>query len=219
MIGIDGLKDKCPSIMEAFYPGFRGAQGISDVIFGKVNAGGKLATTMYYSNYTKVSNFTEMDLSKGDGKTYKYWRGGAVIYPFGHGLSYTSFEFSFDTSCAAPKYCVKINNNGNREGHETMFVFVVPPSTIPSSEPASKMLKKLVNFDKFYLEKGGSDTFEYTLDQKKDLVLYNSKGAPTIFSGEYTLIFSNGVDQNINKTVTVSETVVLGRAKAFPQQY
>ena len=216
-LGIDELKDECPGIIEAYYPGFRGAQAINDVIFGTYNPGGKLATTMYYSNYSKESNFTEMDLTSGNGKTYKYWSGSTPIYPFGYGLSYTTFEFKQDTSCKAPSYCIDISNTGSREGHETIFVFIYPPSaSIPSGEPAKKMIKKLIEFDKFYLEKGGKATYKYTLDVNKDLILYNSKGQPTLFKGDYVIEFSNGVNQSVKNTVKVNSTQIF-KGKAFPK--
>ena len=215
-LGIDELKDECPSIIEAYYPGYRGAQAINDVIFGTYNPGGKLATTMYYSNYSKESNFTEMDLTVGKGKTYKYWTGSTPIYPFGYGLSYTTFEFKQNTSCKSPLYCIDVSNTGSREGHETIFVFIYPPNAnIPSNEPAKKMLKKLIEFDKFYLEKGDKATYKYSLDVQKDLILYNSKGQPTLFAGDYIIEFSNGLDQSVKNTVKVNNTQVF-KGKIFP---
>ena len=180
---------------------------------------------MYWSNFTQSSNMTQMDLTADKGRTYKYWRGTPPLYPFGYGLSYTSFEFTFNTKdngCDTTKYeyCVDITNNGNREGSETIFVFVYPPSNnIPSNEPAKNMIKKLLEFDKFYLEKGKIGQFRYTLDINKDLILYNSNGEPTLFAGDYIIQFSNGVDQNLNQTVTVSSTKIMGKAKNFPKYF
>ena len=104
VLAIDELKQQCPSILYSWYPGFRGAQAITDVIFGAFNPGGKMAVTMYWSNYTFESNYLEMDLTVGNGKTYKYWRGTTPLYPFGYGISYTTFTFKQDTSCNSPQY-------------------------------------------------------------------------------------------------------------------
>ena len=72
---------------------------------------------MYWSNYTFESNYLDMDLTAGNGKTYKYWRGTTPLYPFGYGISYTTFTFKQDTSCSSPQYCVTISNTGSREGY------------------------------------------------------------------------------------------------------
>ena len=202
VLAIDQLKQQCPSILYSWYPGFRGAQAINDVIFGAFNPGGKMAVTMYWSNYTFESNYLEMDLTAGNGKTYKYWTGTTPLYPFGYGISYTNFTFKQDTSCNSPQYCITIENTGNREGYETLFVFVYPPSNISSSEPVSKMIKHLIEFDKFYLEKGEKTTYKYNFNKNTDLVLYNKNGDATTFKGNYKLEFSNGVDQSVKVTVS-----------------
>eukprot|EP01084_Bolivina_argentea_P156170 272151_1 len=202
ILGIDDLKIECGAILESWYPGFRGAQAINDVIFGTFNPGGKMPVQMYWSNYTKQSDFLIMDLTEGYGKTYKYWRGTEPLFSFGWGLSYTTFNFTMDNSCKFPMYCIDIMNNGNREGHETIFVFVHPPSNISSIEPVSKMVKHLIKFEKFYLEKGETVTYKYNLNKNKDLILYDVNGKETIFPGEYTIEFSNGVNQSIQVVVS-----------------
>merc|ERR1711902_264412 len=107
------------------------------------------------------------------------------------------------------EYCIEITNTGDREGHETIFVFIYPPTNnIASNEPAKKMIKKLIEFDKFYLEKGEMKQFQYNLDIKKDLMLYNVNGQPTLFAGNYTVEFSNGVDQTLKTMVTVATTKI-----------
>merc|ERR1712228_964863 len=145
-----------------------------------------------------------MDLTKGKGKTYRYWQGTPPLYPFGHGLSYTEFKFT-KGKCKAPKYCVNIRNTGHRAGHETIFVFVYPPrKSIGRSEPASKMEKFLVQFEKYYLEKGETATYRFTLNKSRDLTMYDVHGNPELFAGEYRLEFSNGVDQMISEMVSIS---------------
>ena len=195
IVAIDELKYDCPSILEAWYPGFRGAEGVMGVIFGEYNPGGKMAVTMYWSNYTTISNYTEYDLTKGYGKTYKYWNGVEPLFTFGYGLSYTQFKFTKNNTCQVPDYCIDIENIGNREGRETIFVFIYPPNNISSMEPASRMRKHLIEFDKFYLEKGDKIVYKYTLDKSKDLILYDVNGNPVIYKGKYKLEMTNGVNQ------------------------
>jgi hypothetical protein len=213
VIAIDQLAFQCPAVMEAWYPGFAGAQAIADTLFGTNNPGGKMAVTMYWSNYTKESDFMIMDLTQGQGKTYKYWRGTPPLFPFGYGLSYTTFAFSFVTSnCAPPKYCVQVQNSGGIAGHETIFVFVDPPAGIPSSEPASKMITHLIDFHKIFLKAGANTVFEFDLDTNNDFMLYDSNGDPHLFAGEYKLRFSNGVDQNLVVKVNVTKSGPVDKA-------
>ena len=153
IIAIDNLSNECNSIIEAFYPGFRGAQAISDTIFGESIPGGKLPVTMYWSNYTLpiYTNYSNMNINEGYGMTYKYWNGPEPIYPFAYGISYTSFKFTINMGCGLPQYCIDIKNTGNYNGTETIFVFMIPPgnTSIPSNEPASKVVKQLIDFNKY----------------------------------------------------------------------
>mmetsp|Transcript_41605 Transcript_41605/g.66933 ORF Transcript_41605/g.66933 Transcript_41605/m.66933 type:complete len:113 (-) Transcript_41605:92-430(-) len=110
--------------------------------------------------------------------------------------------FKQDTSCSVPQYCVTVSNTGNRAGHETLFVFVYPPSNISSSEPASKMIRHLIEFEKYYLEKGESSTYRYDFNKNSDLILYNANGDAVTFPGQYTLEFSNGVDQSVKVAIS-----------------
>ena len=162
-----------------------------------------MAVTMYHSNYTEESDFLEMDLTAGNGKTYKYWKGTPPLFPFGYGLSFTKFEMTRNGDCDAPEYCVDIRNSGHRGGHETVFVFVYPPRNISSSEPASRMIRYLVQFEKFYLKKGETATYRFTLDKTRDFTLYDVNGNPKVFSGDYKLEFSNGVDQVVSAMISV----------------
>lgn len=202
VLAIDELKEKCPAILYSWYPGFRGAEAIMDVIFGGFNPGGKMAVTMYHSNFTDESNYTEMDLTAGKGKTYKYWKGTPPLFDFGYGLSYTTFELKQSDQCTAPEYCVDVTNTGHRAGHETVFVFVYPPNNISSSEPASKVVRYLVDFEKYYLEKGQTATYHFEMDKNRHFTMYDEWGYPTVFKGEYRLEFSNGVDKMFSELIT-----------------
>jgi len=203
VLAIDELKEQCPAILYSWYPGFRGAEAIVDVVFGAFNPGGKMAVTMYHSNFTEESDYLEYDLTAGNGKTYKYWKGTPALFEFGYGLSYTTFEMKKNEGCSSPTFCVDITNKGPVAGHETVFVFVYPPRNISSSEPASKMVRFLLEFEKFYLEKGETATFRFEVDKNRDFTMYDVHGDPTVFPGQYRLEFSNGADQMLSELITV----------------
>ena len=91
-IALNGLEKELESILMAWYPGQRGGDAIANVLFGDYNPSGKLPVT-FYSATSELPDFKDYNMDAGKGFTYRYYRGNA-LYPFGHGLSYTDFEYS-----------------------------------------------------------------------------------------------------------------------------
>jgi beta-glucosidase-like glycosyl hydrolase len=93
------------AIVECWFPGATGAAAIADTLFGDRNRFGKLPFTYYHHNYTELSDFTNMNMTESKtqpGRTYKYMTDQSLAaWPFGYGLSYTSFAFSNATLQAA----------------------------------------------------------------------------------------------------------------------
>ena len=88
-IGLRWAQEKLPAIVVAWYPGQRGGDALADVLFGDYNPAGRLPVTFYES----VAELPPFDDYAMEGRTYRYFR-GEPLYPFGHGLSYTRFEYS-----------------------------------------------------------------------------------------------------------------------------
>merc|ERR1711912_51531 len=95
IIAIDDLKDLSPAILETFMPGVHGGQAIAETIFGDNNPGGKMPVTMYHSSIINEVDFKDMSMVAGPGRSYKFYT-GTPLYPFGFGLSYTSFSLNAD---------------------------------------------------------------------------------------------------------------------------
>ncbi|XP_022723119.1 beta-xylosidase/alpha-L-arabinofuranosidase 1-like [Durio zibethinus] len=105
---------KIKSILWVGYPGEQGGRAIADVVFGKHNPGGRLPLTWYEADYVEQLPMTSMPLRAVDnypGRTYKFFN-GSTVYPFGYGLSYTSFkykqnpkELSFDIKLNRLQHC------------------------------------------------------------------------------------------------------------------
>ncbi|RLM93923.1 hypothetical protein C2845_PM08G10990 [Panicum miliaceum] len=96
---------KIGAIVWAGYPGEEGGTAIADVLFGKHNPGGRLPLTWFKNEYVNQIPMTSMalrpDAARGyPGRTYKFYDGPAVLYPFGHGLSYTNFSYASATTGA-----------------------------------------------------------------------------------------------------------------------
>ncbi|KAG8099452.1 hypothetical protein GUJ93_ZPchr0013g34897 [Zizania palustris] len=94
------------AILWAGYPGGEGGNAIADVIFGEYNPGGRLPLTWFKNKYISQLPMTSMELRPVPklgypGRTYKFYDGPEVLYPFGYGLSYTKFVYKMDTSGTA----------------------------------------------------------------------------------------------------------------------
>ncbi|KAK6118123.1 hypothetical protein DH2020_048107 [Rehmannia glutinosa] len=110
------------AILWAGYPGQAGGAAIADVVFGSHNPGGKLPMTWYPQEYLNNLPMTAMDMRSNPsknypGRTYRFYK-GHVVYPFGHGMSYTSFVH---TIADAPKV-VSVPVDGHRRGANTTVV-------------------------------------------------------------------------------------------------
>ena len=87
-VAVNWAQDHVPAIVEAWYPGQAAGTAIADVLFGDYNPGGRLPVTFYKS----VTDLPAFDDYRMAGRTYRFFK-GAPLYPFGHGLSYTTFAY------------------------------------------------------------------------------------------------------------------------------
>ena len=89
-VAVPWEKEHLPAVLDMFYAGEEGGTAVADVLFGDYNPGGRLPYTVYESA-EQLQPITEYDITKG--MTYMYFQ-GKPVYPFGHGLSYTTFQYS-----------------------------------------------------------------------------------------------------------------------------
>ena len=141
------------AIVEAFYPGEAGGLALAMQLFGWTNRWGKLSATVYPAAYEKQLPITQMSMTASPGRTYKYYT-GKPLYPFGFGMSYTTFtltgscpnsppkktfflahqedgsatpSFLLPSQSVLPLHCVvTVHNTGARDGDEVVQVFIVP---------------------------------------------------------------------------------------------
>jgi beta-glucosidase len=88
-LAVNWENEKIPAIVEAWYPGQAAGQAIADVLFGDYNPAGRLPVTFYKS----VADLPPFDEYKISNQTYRYYT-GTPLYPFGYGLSYTTFQYA-----------------------------------------------------------------------------------------------------------------------------
>ena len=212
--------DEVKGILEAYLGGQAVGQAEVDVLFGKVNPCGKLAETIPY----KLADNPSYLNFPGDGQTVAYKEGVfvgyryydtkemPVRYPFGYGLSYTTFEYS-DLQLSADrikdtdtlKVTLKVKNTGDRAGKEIVQLYVAD-----KTGAASRPVKELKNFVKVELQPQEEKTVEMELD-KRSFAWYNTQIHDWYAaSGEYEILAAaSSRDIRLKKTVYVESTTEL----------
>lgn len=169
---IPAIKEKAPAILEAWWLGEEGGNAMADIIFGNVNPGGKLPLTVYASE-AQVPSVDEYDVTKGF--TYMYLQ-GKPLFAFGHGLSYTTFDYS-DLKIASKKIrangkitvSVAVKNTGKRKGDEVVQLYV---HDVTSS--VKRPSKELRGFERISLNSGEKKTVKFEVPAEK-LAFYDEK--------------------------------------------
>lgn len=156
--------DKVSSILYMGLPGQAGGQAAANLLTGKVTPCGKLTESWPVSYDDVISKETfgirNPEYREGIYVGYRYYdkAGKAVRYPFGYGLSYTSFSYS-DLKAENQKVTLRITNTGNQKGAEVVQLYIAPPK-----EGLSRPEKELKGFARIELEPGESKTVSFGLD-------------------------------------------------------
>lgn len=175
-------QEKAAAVMLAGYPGVEGGSAVADVIFGDYNPAGRLPVT-YYSSVDQLPPFDEYDMAN---RTYRYFR-GTPLYPFGYGLSYTSFAYS---DLRVPEKLatgsdvrveVTVTNTGTVAGDEVVQLYITDEK---ASTP--RPLRQLEGFKRVHLAAGESRALEFTL-KAEQFSMINSKDYRVIEPGWFTV--------------------------------
>jgi beta-glucosidase len=184
-VGIEWAKINLPAIVMGWYPGQQGGNAIADVLFGKVNPAGRLPVT-FYRSVDDLPPFSDYSMK---GRTYRYFE-GQPLFPFGHGLSYTTFEYSdvtigrheadADETVAVD---VTVRNSGRRPGDEAVQLYV------RELNPAKPMPRRsLRGFARVPLEAGQKRIVRFMLTPSKDFAYYDeTKKALAVDPAEYEI--------------------------------
>ncbi|HCL06334.1 MAG TPA: glycosyl hydrolase [Chitinophagaceae bacterium] len=159
-----------PAIVNAWYGGQSAGTAIADVLFGDYNPAGRLPVT-FYEKDSDLPGF--MDYSM-EGRTYRYFRGEA-LYPFGYGLSYTSFNYdglTLTKTVAVNKpvtVSVRVKNSGTKDGEEVVQLYVSHLQTNTKTP-----VRALKGFQRMMLKAGETRLVRFTL-RPEDLSVVNDK--------------------------------------------
>jgi beta-glucosidase len=176
------IADHAAALLETFHPGMRGGQAIADALFGIVNPGGRLPYTVPRTvgqlraihNHRPADYFRRYCLTPNE-----------PLYPFGHGLSYTTFEYGevvvperIEAGADVP-VTVTVTNTGDRAGDEVVIVYV---HDLYAS--VTRPVKEVAAFRRLTLGRGETQTVTLVIDAER-LALYNRDGVQVIEPGEF----------------------------------
>jgi beta-glucosidase len=205
-LDLTGLVEKVPAILEAWYPGSQGGAAVARALFGDVNPGGKTPVTWprsvgqiptYYAH-----NLTHNPETQGA----RYWDAPSTpLYPFGYGLSYTSFSIAapvVEQSELAPggqiTVSTTVTNTGKRRGDEVVQLYIHQ-----RAGRASRPVRLLQGFQRVTLEPGEARKVSFTLDESNVRYWNSVERAWVIDPGEFDVWVGNSSNADSHATFRV----------------
>jgi beta-glucosidase len=162
-LAIPWAAENVPAILEAWYPGQAAGNAIADVLFGDYNPAGRLPVT-FYRSVDQLPPFEDYDMA---GRTYRYFQGDP-LFPFGHGLSYTTFRYRGlrvpDSVRAGEdvEISVEVLNTGPLAGEEVVQLYL---HDLEASAPVP--IHSLQGVQRIFLEPGEARTVTFTLTPRQ----------------------------------------------------
>jgi beta-glucosidase len=186
-VGLAWAEEHAAAVLEAWYPGQAGGLAVAQVLAGQADPGGRLPLTFYRS----VADLPPFDDYKMKGRTYRYF-GGTPVYPFGHGLSYTSFAYGAlevepagDKPEAGLRVTAEVRNTGRRAGDEVVQLYLTPPAFDGAPRLALRGVRRLT------LEPGQSQRVTFELSPR-DLSFVTAEGKRRLVPGRYRVSVGSG---------------------------
>jgi beta-glucosidase len=177
-LAVNWADEKLPAILEAWYPGGQGGAAIAEVLAGDFSPGGRLPITFYKST-DQLPPFEDYSMAK---RTYRYFD-GEPLYPFGFGLSYTSFGYGnvkVDNGTVpangSVKVSVEVTNTGAMAGDEVVQLYLT------HSGVAGAPIRALQGVQRVHLARGAKKTVSFTL-QDRALSIVDEAGKRRIVPG------------------------------------
>jgi beta-glucosidase len=184
---VNWAKQNVNAILESWYAGEEGGAAIAETLSGKNNPAGRLPVT-FYTGVEQLPPFGDYAMNN---RTYRYFK-GTPLFPFGYGLSYTTFAYSGLTVPKSPINAgdplvvdVTIKNTGKLEGDEVSQVYLSFPN-LPGAP-----LRALRAFKRVHLKPGESQKVRFEL-KERDLGMVSEAGEPMIAEGQYSISVGGG---------------------------
>lgn len=217
-------KEQVEGILEAYLGGEAVGKAVAEVLVGRKNPSGRLAETFplrledtpCYLTYGK--GYDNAEYQEGVFVGYRYYtsRKMETAFPFGHGLSYTTFEYSdfqIDKKKMSDKdtveVSVKVKNTGNRAGKTVVQLYVEAPET-----EVVRPVRELRGFEKISLEEGEEKTVTFTLDERAFAYWNTLIHDWYVEEGTYKVMIGENADQ-----MCVGEEITVHPTKELPKTY
>lgn len=184
----------CDAIVQAWYLGQEGGKAVADVLYGEVNPSGKLPLT-FYADDSQLVDFEDYSMK---GRTYRYFE-GVPLYPFGHGLSYTTFKFGkakiVNSADGSNSLVVNVRNTGKRDGEDVVQLY------ISRADDPDGPIKTLRGFKRVALKAGEQKQVSIPIDEETFLWWNPTTGRMNPMAGEYILHYGDTSDSKSLKTL------------------
>ena len=203
-IELNWAAENIPAIVMAWYPGEQGGHAVADVLFGKFNPAGRLPVT-FIRSLDQIPPFTEYGMA---GRTYRFMK-DAPLYPFGYGLSYTTFSYSnlelsgkvIGRDQGVTVY-VEVQNTGRCDGDEVVQLYV---TALESARPAP--LRQLEGCRRIHLAAGETKRLRFQL-KPEQLATYDDAGNPGVVPGAYAISLGGGQPNDVRSGALTTLLVV-----------
>ena len=195
-MALASVEDKYDALIQAWYGGQGAAYALADLVFGDCNPSGKLPVT-FYASTDQLPDFLNYDM---DGRTYRYFE-GTPLYPFGYGLSYTSFEYGKARlskqsvrAGSGVDITIPVTNSGTLDGEEVVQVYV------KSLDNPDAPIKSLKGFKKVGIEAGR--TVKVRISLRPDSFAYYDPAVDglSVRPGNYKILYgSSSADKDLQE--------------------
>ncbi|WP_081283989.1 glycoside hydrolase family 3 protein [Stenotrophomonas maltophilia] len=201
-LAVDWAQANLPAILMSWYPGQRGGTAVGQALFGDINPAGRLPVTFYKADQALPA----FDDYRMEGRTYRYFR-GTPLFPFGHGLSYTRFDYRnlrLGAATITPDgrldVQVEVTNSGPRSGDEVVQLYVRR-----AQGGSAEANQELRGFQRIHLAAGERRTVSFELDAKQALRHYDeAQGRYRVPPGRYEIrIGGSSADARVRAPFTV----------------
>lgn len=192
-IALQPESEYCDAILQAWYPGQRGGLAVADALYGRINPSGHLPIT-FYATSDQLPDFEDYQM---EGRTYRYMRNQKPLFPFGHGLSYTTWQLG-QATLSAPTLSrnnqqgvtlsIPVTNTGKRQGTQVVQLYVRNPM-----DPQGPIMQ-LRGYQRISLRPGQSGTATIQLTPATFQWFDGDSNAMGLRPGRYELLYGTTSD-------------------------
>ena len=188
-VGLEPETQTCDAILQAWYPGEAGGTAVADVLYGDYNPAGRLPVT-FYKNVGQLPDFQDYSMK---GRTYRYFE-GTPLFPFGHGLSYTTFAYG---KAEVKDGCllVPVTNTGRMDGDEVVQLYLNRP------DDAGGPRKTLRAFKRVHIPAGATRTVSLPLTEETFNWWDTATNTVHPLKGSYKLLYGGSSDDRALQTM------------------